>query len=262
MGTDEGAQDDGAQDDALADAVAAMAAGDASPGSAARVAEAVARSARSAGAGAVASGRWLSEVVLDVAPRIPIRDLDTLQTHFGGLSGAALAGALIRSASRTSAAVGAVSGAAVTAQSVAPPAWLVVPFELLADTVVVAAIELKLLAELHEVYGRPIAGPPGSRGAALLRAWAERRGVRPADLLVEGGLARQLGRTSRDELLKVVRKRLVRRFGRNLSTLAPLLVGAVAGAEVNRRATRALGEAVVRDLAAAPAAPVVAPPTP
>jgi hypothetical protein len=33
-------------------------------------------------------------------------------------------------------------------------------------------------------------------------------------------------------------------------TLAPFLTGAVAGAEVNRRATRSLGEAVVRDLAA------------
>ena len=36
-----------------------------------------------------------------------------------------------------------------------------------------------------------------------------------------------------------------RRLGRNLSTLAPLLIGAVAGAEVNRRATRDLGAAVV-----------------
>jgi hypothetical protein len=39
------------------------------------------------------------------------------------------------------------------------------------------------------------------------------------------------------------------RTARNTVSLAPFLAGAVAGAEVNRRATRALGEAVVRDLA-------------
>jgi hypothetical protein len=33
-----------------------------------------------------------------------------------------------------------------------------------------------------------------------------------------------------------------------MSALAPFLAGAVAGAEVNRRATRSLGAAVVRDL--------------
>jgi hypothetical protein len=35
---------------------------------------------------------------------------------------------------------------------------------------------------------------------------------------------------------------------RNMSALAPLMAGAVAGAELNRRATRALGEKVARDL--------------
>ena len=35
-----------------------------------------------------------------------------------------------------------------------------------------------------------------------------------------------------------------------LQRLAPFLVGAAAGMEINRRATRSLGEAIVRDLAA------------
>jgi hypothetical protein len=37
-------------------------------------------------------------------------------------------------------------------------------------------------------------------------------------------------------------------LGRNVSTLGPLLTGAVVGAELNRRGTRRLGEAVRRDL--------------
>ena len=40
----------------------------------------------------------------------------------------------------------------------------------------------------------------------------------------------------------------MRRLGRNLSTLAPFLAGALAGAELNRRETKALGEALLRDL--------------
>jgi hypothetical protein len=65
-----------------------------------------------------------------------------------------------------------------------------------------------------------------------------------------GGVADALGRGTRNELVRIVRRRLVTRLGRNLSSMAPLLAGAVIGAEVNRRATRGLGEAVVRDLAA------------
>jgi hypothetical protein len=40
----------------------------------------------------------------------------------------------------------------------------------------------------------------------------------------------------------------VRRLRRNLASLAPFLAGAVAGAELNRRETRHLGDALVTDL--------------
>jgi hypothetical protein len=45
-----------------------------------------------------------------------------------------------------------------------------------------------------------------------------------------------------------LRKRLVRRAGRNLSTLGPMLSGAVAGSVVNHRETRRLGDLVRDDL--------------
>lgn len=214
-----------------------------------QVATLAARSMRAAGAGAVASGRWLADVALDVAPRLPIRDLPTLREHHGGLSGPALAGALIRNASRTTAAVGAAAGAMAGAEELAPPAWLAIPAELVVETLVVAALEMKLVAELHEVYDRPVTGSTGDRALALVRAWAERRGVTPAVLAASGGLGETLGRSTRNEVIKLARRRMLRRLGRNLTSLAPLLAGAVAGAEVNRRATRSLGEAVVRDLA-------------
>jgi hypothetical protein len=211
--------------------------------------KALGQSARNAGGVAVASGRWLAEVLVDVAPRIPIRDQATLQAHHEGRTGAELAGELITAASRTSAGVGAAAGALMTAEQFAPPAWVAIPLELVVETLAVAAIEMKLVAELHEAYGRPVPGSAKDRSTAILLAWAGRRGVTPAVLARRGGLSDALGRGTRHELIRAVRRRLVARMGRNLSTLAPLFIGAVAGAEVNRRATLALGEAVVRDLA-------------
>ena len=109
---------------------------------------------------------------------------------------------------------------------------------------------MKLVAELHDVFGRPVTGPPSARAVALARAWAERRGVTVMKLAEPAGLAAIVGQTTRREVARVVRRRLLRRMGRNLTALAPLLAGAVAGAEVNRRATLSLGEAVIRDLRA------------
>jgi hypothetical protein len=204
---------------------------------------------RAAGARSVASGRWFADVVLDAAPHLPLRDLPTLRRHHGGLCGPELAGALVRSASLTTAGLGAVAGALAGAEELVPPAWLAIPAELAVETLAVVAVELKLVAELHEAYGRPVAGTPAERGLALARAWAEGRGVTPQMLVQPGGMAQALGRTTRREVARLVQRRLARRAVRNLSALAPFLAGAVAGAEVNRRATRSLGEAVVRDLA-------------
>jgi hypothetical protein len=232
------------------DEIAELAEGRADARTTLRVARALASSARTAGARAVATGQWLASQLIDVAPRIPIRDAQTLSDLTGGLSGAALAGELIRRASVASATIGGVSGAVMSAETFTPPAWIAMPFELVFETIAVAVIELKLVGELHEVYGRPVTATGTDRTVVLVKAWAERRGVTPATLGRKGGMADALGRGTRNELVRLVRRRLAARLGRNLSSLAPLFAGAVAGAEVNRRATRSLGEAVVRDLAA------------
>lgn len=213
----------------------------------AALATSLAASARSAGAAAVASGRWLAEWLIDNAPRIPVRDRAVLEAQLG-LQGPELAAELVRRASRASAAVGATAGVLVSAQELAPPSWFTIPMELVAETVAVAAVELKLVAELHEVFGRDLPSSPPQRSLALVQSWAERRGITASTLARPGGVADVLGRRARAEAIRLVRRRLAARLGRNLSTLVPLLVGAAAGAEVNRRSTKALGEALARDL--------------
>ena len=209
-------------------------------------------SMRRAGSGAVGGGRWLAETAVEMIPHIPVRDLETLQEHHGGARGGELAGELIRNAARATAAVGATTGAIAAAEDLSPPAWIVLPLELILETLAVAGIEMKLVAELHEVYGRPVPGHGTDRALALARAWAERRGVTPQSFLMGGGLGEVLGRGTRNEIIRLVRRRLLRRTLRNTTSLVPFLIGAVAGAEVNRRATASLGDAVVRDLAARP----------
>lgn len=206
-----------------------------------RIAVALGSSARDAGVGAVARGRWLADVVLEVAPDLPVRNIGTLAVAHGGVQGDALADALVLSASRATASVGAAAGALAAVEFAVPPSLLTAPVQLAAETVVVVAIELRLVAELHEVYGLAARGTPVQRATAYALAWARQRGVDP---FRAGGMHTALGTAARREL----RSRLVKRTGRNLATFAPFLAGAVAGAELNRRQTRSLGEKMAADL--------------
>jgi hypothetical protein len=204
-------------------------------------------SARKAGRKAVLSGRWMGEWVVENAPRIPVRDAATLSKHHDGKQGDELAAALIQAASRASAAVGAATGAVAAAEELAPPAWIALPLELVAETAAVAAIELKLVAELHEAYGRRVPGSGTDRGMLLVRSWAERRGL----VAGEANPDVKVSKAVRDEVVRLAGRRMARRMGRNVTSLAPMLIGAAAGAAFNRRATRQLGEAVAADLRAA-----------
>ena len=214
-----------------------------------QLAEQIGHAAKSAGAGALASGKWLADWVIDNAPRITIRDHVTLVAEHDGLMGDDLAEAIIAGTARASAAIGGTIGALMTLEEFLPPAWVSVPIELIVETLAVAAIEMRMVGELHEVYEQPLTGSPSQRGTAIVRAWAERRGMTPAVFIGGGaGLADVLGQTTRNELVRIVRNRLLRRMGRNLATVGPLLIGAAAGATLNRRATRSLGDRIARDL--------------
>jgi uncharacterized protein (DUF697 family) len=186
--------------------------------------------------------RWMADVVADVAPHVPVRDRDTLRRHHDGLDGDELAERLIRNAARATAGVGAAGGGVASLEWAATPTLLSAPVLLAAETVAVVAIELKLLGELHEVYGRPVTGSAVERAGALIQSWSGQRGVNP---MVPGvGVATVLGTAARKELQGT----LLRRFGRNLTTLGPLLTGAAVASYLNRRATRSLGDKLVKDL--------------
>jgi uncharacterized protein (DUF697 family) len=189
-----------------------------------------------------AATRWTLDTLVEIAPHLPVRDLDTLRRHFDGRSGDALAEVLIRNASRITAAIGATGGGVAAVEWAAPPTLLSAPVLIAAETVAVVAVEVKLIAELHEVYGQPVQGSVTEKGTQLLGAWAQRRGV--SLLNPARGLSAVLSVGMRKEL----RERLLKRMGRNLTTLGPLFTGAAVAAELNRRATKSLGEQVRDDL--------------
>jgi hypothetical protein len=111
------------------------------------------------------------------------------------------------------------------------------PVQLVTETLAVVTIELKLVAELHAIYGVSVPGSARERGTAYALAWARRRGV-------EGLGMSGLGQAARREL----QHRMLRRLGRTTVTMAPMMAGAAAGAALNLRETNKLGERLTKDL--------------
>ncbi len=179
---------------------------------------------------------YLADRIIENAPRIPVRDLPTLRGQFPGLGPEELADKLVAGAANASATVGAGVGAA--AMLPVPPAM---PAELAAEITGVAAIELKLIAELHEVYGLRPPGNLKDRSTAYLRSWSGERGV---DVLKPSSVNSALGGQMKRELRQQIMKRMVR----NLPNLVPFLVGAAVGAVMNRRDTRKLAAKLREDL--------------
>jgi hypothetical protein len=190
---------------------------------------------RAAGRGMRFGGRWLAHEVVILAPRLPVRDRAKLQAQFPGKTPDEVADALIEGASRASGAVGATIGG----WSVLPiaPAF---PAEIVTETLTLVGIEIKLIAELHEVYGMRPPGDLTGRMTAYVGAWANRRGVS----LTPGGVVLALG----SPLARRLQRRLAARAGRSAVSLGPLLTGAAAGALLNRRETKRLGHEIRDDL--------------
>nr|WP_242907505.1 hypothetical protein [Actinomadura terrae] len=220
-----------------------------------RLARLLGQNARKVGAAGFARGRVLADLMAEAAPHIPIRDLATLQRHHHGLMGEELADRVVKVAGNATTAVGAAGGALAAVEFAAPPLLLTAPAQLAAETLVVAAIEVKMIAELHEVYGVQVQGSGTARGAAFLTSWARQRGINP---LEAGSLTSALGTAAKSAL----RKRMLRVLGRSMTTMGPFLTGAAAGAALNRAATRALAAKVRSDLRGATSDPDLPPPLP
>jgi hypothetical protein len=179
---------------------------------------------------------YLADRIIETAPRIPVRDLPALRRQFPGLGPEQLADKLVAGAANATSTVGAGVGAA--AMLPVPPAM---PTELAAEITGVAAIELKLIAELHEVYG---VRPPGGlkdRSTVYLRSWSGERGIDP---LKPASVNAALGGQMKRELRQQIMKRVVR----DLPMLMPFLVGAAVGAVMNRRDTKKLAASIRADL--------------
>ncbi len=202
----------------------------------------VGRRLRTAGLASTQVGRWLTDLLLDLTPHLTIRDLDTLHEHYQGRTGEDLAEGLTRNAARVTAAIGAAGGAAAAVQWTVAPTLVAVPAEILAETLAVAVVEVRLVAELHQVYG---VQPPGSRpqrATAYVMSWTHRRGVdpfRPWSVPIALGIAAR----------RQVARRLLDRFGRNVSSFIPFLIGSALGARFNRKETLRVATEVRADLA-------------
>ena len=193
------------------------------------------RGAGSAGRSVTSGLNWLTAQVVAMGPRLRIRDQATLRAQVPGQTDDEIAQRLIERAARASAAVGGTTGAWA-----AFPALPAFPAEVAAETLAVVGIGVKLVAELHEVYGMGAQGSGPERARAYIGSWASRRGI----YQVDGGLLLIAG----SPLAKQLTRRLAVRVRRSTFALAPLFTGAVAGAVLNRRETRRLGREIRDDL--------------
>ncbi|RMI93805.1 hypothetical protein BIU87_00530 [Streptomyces sp. ZS0098] len=191
---------------------------------------------RKGGARARAGLAHLADRIIDIAPRVPVRDLTTLREQFPGLGPEEIADGLVTGAAKATATVGAGVGAA--AMMPVPPAM---PTELAAEVTGVAAIELKLIAELHEVYGVRPAGTLAERSTVYLNSWSQERGI-------EATGPSTVSAAMNSRMKRELRQRIVKRTVRNLPNLMPFLVGAAVGAVMNRRDTRKLAARIRDDL--------------
>lgn len=198
--------------------------------------QSVKRGVRKGGESARTAIGHIADRIVEAAPRVPVRDLATLRRQFPGLGPEELADKLVAGACKGTATVGAGIGAA--AMMPVPPAMFT---ELAAEITGVAAIEMKLVAELHEVYGLRPPGGLTQRSTAYLTSWTEERGI---DVTHPTTIDTALGGRMKREL----RQQIVKRMMRNLPNLIPFMVGAAVGATMNRRDTKKLAERVRKDL--------------
>ncbi|MHB9858503.1 hypothetical protein [Streptomyces sp. YIM S03343] len=178
----------------------------------------------------------LTDRIIDMAPRVPVRDLATLRAQFPGLGPEQLADKLVAGAAAATSAVGAGVGAA--AMLPVPPAM---PTEIAVEITGVAAIELKLIAELHEVYGLRPPGGLMDRSTAYLSSWSGERGI---EVLKPSTVNAAVGSHMKRELRQQIMKRTIR----DLPNLMPFMVGAAVGAAMNHRDTGRLAARIRKDL--------------
>jgi len=202
-----------------------------------------ATSAPAAGApsGDRSPGAVLGDLLSAAAPRLPIRSAGRLREAYPGASEDEIADALVARAARVTSGIGAAAGGLSSALWLAPPSLLAVPLELGAETVLIGAVEVVLIGELHELYGRPAGGDARERATAYLGSWSAQRSVDGAGGGSIGALIGSAG-------LRALRRRVTRKLAGSTASAAPLLLGAALAGRINRRGTEVLAQRVLADL--------------
>lgn len=188
-------------------------------------------------------GALLGDLLSAAAPRLPIRDAERLRRAHPGFSDREIADALVARAARLTSTIGAATGGLSAAHWLAPPSLLALPLELGAETVLVAGVEVVLIGELHELYGRRAPGDARARATAYLAGWSAQRSVDGAGTTGLGSLLSGAG-------VRALQRRLTRRLAGTVPAAAPFLIGAAIAGRANRRATERLAEQVLADLRA------------
>jgi hypothetical protein len=198
--------------------------------------------------GSQASGGMLSDLLDAAAPRLPIRDRERLRRAHPGASDGEIADALVARAAKLTGAIGAATGGLAAAQMFVPGPMLAVPLELGAQTLLVGAVEVVLVGELHELAGRRPGGNARARAGAYLSSWTNQRAMGSQ---AAGGVFSALGSAGAAAL----GRRITRRMARSTTSMAPLMVGATLASRANRKATGTLADRLRADLQLPPAAP-------
>jgi hypothetical protein len=189
------------------------------------------------------SSERLRETVNTFAPRLPVRDRATLEKHLDLRDRDRLTEALIRNAANATAVAGSVGGFFVLTGRRTPAGFMVaIPLRVATETLVVAAIEVKLIAELHEVHEQSLGTTPTAAATAALKLWSSYRGLEIGDTV---GLVATVAEIARRPM---ARRATVAVTGRALGRRGMRLGAGVLGAVENRRATMALGEEVCSTL--------------
>ncbi len=183
----------------------------------------------------------LRDVLAAAAPKLPIRTGDQLRQAYPGLSDEEIADALVARAARVTSGIGAGTGGVAAARWLAPASLLTVPLALGGETLLVAGVEVVLVGELHELYGRPAVGDARTRAAAYVASWSEQR---PVDGGTTGGLGALLGSAG----MRALRTQVPRKLAGAMPSAAPFMLGAALAGRGNRRATETLAERIRSDL--------------
>jgi hypothetical protein len=188
-------------------------------------------------------GALLGDLLAAAAPRLPIRDAARLRAAYPGASDDEIAEALIVRAAGLTSGIGAATGGLSAVHWFAPLSLLALPISMGAETVLIGGVEVVLIGELHELYGRRPPGDARSRASAYLGSWSTQRAVDGAGI---SSLSSLLGAAGMREL----RRRMTRRLTGAVPKAAPFLLGAAVASRVNRRATETLAARVLSDLRA------------